>query len=84
MNLVLCLTPETEARLLEEAAREGKRPETVALEAIEERLGAREAYVARMPLAEWREKVEALAKMEPTGDPGADFSRESIYESRGE
>jgi hypothetical protein len=83
MNLILHLPPETEARLIEQATLEGKEPETLALEALEDRLSAPGAGAKKRPLQEWlRELNEAPTRL-PPGNPEADFGRESIYEGRG-
>lgn len=82
MNLVLKLSPTTEAKLREQASREGRLPEAIALEALEERL---EVPVGNsVPPDEWVRRVRAVAASLPHGNPEADFSRESIYEGRGE
>jgi len=83
MNLVLQLSPIIEAKLREQARREGRQPEAIALEAIEERL---DIPAESQPVApeDWARRVRAVAASLPHGNPNADFSRESIYEGRGE
>jgi len=83
MNLVLNLPPETEARLKEQAAREGKDPETFALEALEQRLSP-PVVGERMPLKEWLAKLHEAPNRLRAGNPSADVSRESAYEGCGE
>jgi predicted DNA-binding protein len=85
MNLTLTLTPETEARLKEQAARVGKAPESVALEALEEKLSIEEPPAATLPPDEWRARFNALlASLPRTEATFVDDSRESIYDGRGE
>jgi hypothetical protein len=80
MNLVLQLDPETEARLNEHAAREGKKPEAIALEALQERLSLEEAPEA-LPSQEARlAAFRAFLELRRDDNPNADASRESIYE----
>lgn len=79
MNLVLHLSPELEAKLHEHSRREGKEPEVVALEAIDEKL----AESCEPPkLASKEERLAAFRAFiasKPDGNPDADISRESIY-----
>lgn len=85
MNLVLQLTPATEAKLRAQASREGRQPEAIALEALEERLDLpAERPGGALTPDEWARKVRSVAAALPHGNPNADFSRESIYEGRGE
>ncbi len=83
MNLTLHLTPETEARLKEQASLTGRSPEELALEALQEKLAVEsqpgEVLSPGSRLAEFR----AWLASRPTGNPNADFSRESIYGNRG-
>ena len=37
-----------------------------------------------LPLDEWHARFDALMASMPPGNPDADFSRESIYDGRGE
>jgi hypothetical protein len=84
MNLVIHLSPETEAKLKEQASREGKKPETLALEALEDRLTSSESGTLKMPLGEWLNELNDAPNRLPAGNPNADFSREGLYEGRGE
>ncbi len=85
MNLILQLSPTTEAKLRQQASREGRLPEAIALEALEERLEFALDRPESPPAAdEWVRRVRAVAASLPRGNPDADFSRESIYEGRGE
>jgi hypothetical protein len=84
MNLTLHLTPETEARLKEQAAHSGKSLERVVLEAIEAKLANEPENSETTPYEAWKVTFNELMSSMPQGDVGADFSRESIYEGRGE
>jgi hypothetical protein len=83
MDLLLHLPPDTEARLLERARAMGKDAEALTLEALREKLASDEA-ASMLPLDEWHARFDALIASMPRGNPGADFSRESIYDGRGE
>lgn len=82
MQLVLDLSPETEAKLKAEAARLGSEPTAFAREVLEERLAAAEPAGGTSPsdrvaeLRSWRatHPVSAAATL--------DDSRESIYADR--
>ena len=78
MNLTLHLTPETEAKLKEQAAHSGKTLEAVALEALEEKLGA-EPAAADLPLDEWEAKLDEWLLSHKPRNPTMDDRRESIY-----
>jgi hypothetical protein len=84
MNLVLHLTPETEAKLKERAAASGKAPERLALEALEEILVSQpesgELLSKESRLAKFRELIASM----PDGSPDADLSREAAYGNRGQ
>ena len=85
MNLTLHLTPETEARLKEQASLMGRSPEELALQALQEKLAAGpepgEALSPGTRLAEFR----AWLSSHPSSSARKlDDSRESIYEGRGE
>ena len=84
MTLTLQLSTETQANLSAESARTGKRPEDLALEAVEEKFSSAEPPAAALPLDAWQAKFEALIASMPRGNPDADFSRNRIYEGRGE
>jgi hypothetical protein len=84
MHLSLNLTPETESRLRAQAAHSGKSVETLALEAIQEKLTSDEESSRDLPYEAWKVKFDQLISSMPQGNPTADLSRESIYEGRGE
>ena len=81
MNLILNLPPETEARLRQAAQESGKTPETLALEALDERLTdfnsgpelSREEWLRRFN--EWMSQVKSR-------NPNVDDSREGFYPDR--
>ena len=82
MNLTLHLTPETEGKLRQWSALSGKNPETVAIEALQEKLSDETIPLPRATsLAEFQKwfasHVCSTAQL-------VDDSRESIYEGRGE
>jgi hypothetical protein len=84
MDITLHITsPETEARLREQAMLTGRPLESLVLEAIEERFAADAPVDTRSPearLATFRAWIEAM----PEGNPDADLSRESAYGLRGQ
>lgn len=79
MNLILHLDQAAETKLKEQAAREGKTPEIIALEAVLERLAS---LTAEAPLAldARRAEFQAFLASDPDDNPLSDVSRESIYE----
>jgi len=82
MHLKLTLTGETEARLVEQAAKIGKTPETLAVEAIQEKLaGETPPPPQAQSVAEFRAWLAAHPASSATV---LDDSRESIYRGRGE
>jgi hypothetical protein len=84
MTLTLQLSPETEATLRTESMRTGKRPEDLALEAVEEKFSTEGGATEELPLEVWQAKFEAFLARTPRGNPAADLSRDKIYEGRGE
>ncbi len=85
MNLVLHLTPETEKRLRQAAAESGKAPETLALEALDEKLATSDDPEDHLPVDRCQQKLrEVLAAIPRSSATFVDDSRESIYEGRGE
>jgi hypothetical protein len=86
MTLTLHLTPETENRLRQWASQAGKNPETVALEALNEKLAEADSQPSHTVGndAEWTEKLHACIALHPTATNPLDDSRESIYAGRGE
>lgn len=83
MNLTIHLSPETEARLRAMAIREGKEPDELVREAIEERVKL-VVVDERLPLDEWLKELFAGPARLPAGNANADFDRELLYEGRGE
>jgi hypothetical protein len=84
MNIVLHLSPETEARLLEQAALFKKPPEEVALKALEEQLDAEPAAAEARTPQQWVDDFHRWAESHRRLPHEADDSRESIYAGRGE
>jgi hypothetical protein len=84
MTIVLHLSPEMEAKLLQQALAVGKRPEDLALHALEEQL-AGEIPAAESPTPEqWVADFRHWAESHRRLPIEADDSRESIYAGRGE
>ena len=84
MNLVLRLSPEIEAKLIEQSAITGRLPEEVALHALEEQLLVPELQEAELSAEEWVADIRAWARSHRHLPIEADDSRESIYAGRGE
>jgi predicted transcriptional regulator len=85
MALTLSFPPELEAKLRQRAAAEGKDPETLVREAVEQKLGAEQASPAHAKgFDEWRAEFEAWVAGHPPVEHEVDDSRESIYRGRGE
>lgn len=84
MNLTLHLNTEMEARLREISQQTGKEPEALAIEALQEKLADHNGATADISADEWLKKFREWIASMPQGNPDADFSRESIYEGRGE
>jgi hypothetical protein len=84
MKLTIQLTPETEAKLRDQAALVGKAPEELALEALEERLAATVSGPTAVPAEQWVADFRAWAEGHRRLLHEADDSRESIYAGRGE
>jgi hypothetical protein len=84
MNLLLPLSPETEAKLREQATLTGRSLESVALEALEEKLSVGPEPGDVLPRSERLAEFRSWLSSMPGGNPDADFSRESIYGNRGE
>ncbi len=80
MNLILHLDQAAETKLKEQAAREGKTPEIIALEAVLERLASLTAEAAPLALDARRAEFQAFLASDPDDNPLSDVSRESIYE----
>jgi hypothetical protein len=84
MHLQINLPDDTAARLQNESARTGKPLESLALEAVEEKLDASEEVPKKIPFLEWKLKFEQWLASMPPGNPHAEFDRGEIYEGRGE
>ena len=85
MTLTLVLPPEIEAKLKEQAARAGRDPQTLVLEALEQMLTAELPAPAKMlPMADWHSRFDAFIRSLPRSEATiADDSRETIYDTRG-
>ena len=82
MTLTLHLSPETESRLIQWANLTGTNPETVALEALLEKLSDEPLA---LPQATSANEFQAWLVAHPVSAATTlDDSRESIYEGRGE
>jgi predicted transcriptional regulator len=82
MTLTLHLTPETEAKLSEQAALTGKRPEELALEALHDSLSSESTASSELSSAEWLEKFDAWVNDHKSRNPEFDDSRDSVYPDR--
>jgi hypothetical protein len=82
-NIVLNLPPDTEAKLLERARETGMDAEALTLEALREKLASDEAS-PMLGLDEWHARFDAIVASMPASNPNTDFSRESVYDDRGE
>ena len=84
MNLTLQLHGEMEAKLRQEAARTGKTPEGVAIEALEEKLAsdAVEGRDANLSVEQWLTTFDDWISSHSSRNPDVDDSRESIYPDR--
>jgi hypothetical protein len=85
MNLILHLTPETEAWLKEQANLTGRSPEDLALEALQEKVAYEsEPGTALSPSSRLAEFRAWLSSHPASTARILDDSRESIYDGRGE
>lgn len=85
MNLTLHLTPDTEAKLKEQASITGRSLEELALEALQEKLAVgTEADETLPPASRLAEFQEWLASRPASSARFVDDSRESICDGRGE
>ena len=75
MNRMPRLDPHIASRLLARAKSEGKAPEAIAIEALDEKLTPDGARSVAARLAAFRVIVDA----KPDGNPNADVSRGSVY-----
>lgn len=78
MNITLCLPPEVEAKLAEQAARLHMPREAVALQAIKETLVG-ESTVGRLSHEQWHREFDAWLTSHQPVFHFVDGSRESIY-----
>jgi hypothetical protein len=83
MTMTLRLTSELEAKLREQAHAEGRLPEDLALEVLQDKLASSDDSSAMLPRTVWKREFEALLESMPNGNLDADLSRASIYEGRG-
>jgi hypothetical protein len=74
MNLLLHLPPETEALLLEQARATGRDAESLALEALREKLAADQASPL-LPQDVWIKEFREFLATAADGNPDADFNR---------
>jgi predicted transcriptional regulator len=81
MTLTLKLTPEIEAKLRELSLATGRRPEELALDAIEQNL-VEEPSSPAIPYEEWARLFDEWLKSHQSRNPNFDDSRESIYPDR--
>ena len=84
MNLVLQLSPEIEAKLLQQAVLVGKPPEELAMKALEEQLAVEGPVMEVQTAQQWVADFHRWAERHRRLPREADDSRESIYEGRGE
>ncbi len=82
MNLMLHLSPEIEAKLLARACATGKDIESLALEALHDKLAVEEAGPALSRDA-WKLQFREFLATSFDGDPAADLSRSANYDDRG-
>lgn len=83
MSIKIDLSPEVEQQLQRYSAREGKSPEQLVQELLNEKFGV---FPVRKKLSreEFAAQLEKIIKLHPQVDHFVDDSRESIYEGRGE
>lgn len=82
MNLTLHLTAEEEAKLKQQAAMTGKRPEQLALEALQDKLSGEPISPPLLSPEEWLPQFDAWVGDHPSRNPHFDDSRDSIYPDR--
>lgn len=82
MNLVLHLPPETEAKLIERANSVGKKPEELALQALDDQLNGAFVSAATLPTEVWLREFDAWVSELKPRNPQFDDSREGIYPDR--
>ncbi len=81
MNLILHLSPEIEAKLLEQAALTGKAPEELALNALHEQLAVADHATSPLSAEEWVADLRQWVESHRRLPADADDSRASIYAS---
>jgi hypothetical protein len=85
VTLTLHIPTELESKLHQHAKAEGKPPELLALEALQDKLAtASDNSSAVLSRSLWKREFEALLATMPDGSVEADLSRASVYEGRGE
>ena len=84
MNLMLNISPEIEAKLLEQSALTGKVPEELVIRALEEMLLVVEQPPTALSAEEWVADIREWANSHRCLPYDVDDSRESIYAGRGE
>jgi hypothetical protein len=84
MTLHLTLSPETEAKLRQQAEQSGQDVDAFVLQAIAEKLAEAEHIPPAANGDKWREKLQKIIAMHPDVTHFVDDSRESIYAGRGE
>jgi hypothetical protein len=82
VNLILHLTPETEIRLQEIVSLTGRKPEELALEALQDKLSGEPGTPAALPIGEWLQEFDAWVRGHESRNPHMDDSRDSIYPDR--
>ncbi len=82
MNLILNLSPETEAKLYEQAREIGKAPEEFALTVLQTSLAESAVAPSTLPLDEWLGRYDAWVTGHSSRNPHVNDSRESIYPDR--
>jgi hypothetical protein len=82
MNLILYLTPDTEAKLKAHIAETGKDAETLAIEALEEKLSCRADSEELLPKTVRLAKFRALIASMPKENPGRCFARVGLWRPR--
>ena len=82
MNLILNLSPETEAQLIAKASLVGKKPEDVALEVLREQFSSELVSAPILPPQAWLREFDAWVSGHTSRNPHVDDSREAIYPDR--
>jgi hypothetical protein len=82
MNLILNLPPETEVRLRQAAQESGKTPETLALEALDDKLSSEFSSEPELSREEWLRRFNEWMSQVKSRNPNVDDSRESFYPDR--